>query len=285
MAELLKHPETIRRLKAFQAEPAHALLLTGPEGSGKYSLAREVAESVLGLEPGSFETDAYGLVIQPEAEKAIGIDAVRQLEHFLSLKVPGREGYNRAVIIEAGHQLSLEAQNALLKTLEEPVAGTLIILTAAQPQALLPTVRSRLQTIAVHRPEVNETEQFFIAQGYDGAAVHRAVAMSGGLPGLTHALLSEPEHPLSQAAETARELLSKPVFERLVMVDSLSKSRSQARAVVFMLQQMAQYGLLSPQARAAKRWQAVQQASYIASEALANNAQPKLVLMNLALQI
>ena len=113
------------------------------------------------LPEGGFDGHAQSLIISPEDGKAIGIESARQLERFMRLKVPSDKPYNRAAIIEDSHLMSIEAQNALLKTLEEPPAGTLIIMTVSYEPALLPTVRSRAQTLAVQRPEQQQVKEFF----------------------------------------------------------------------------------------------------------------------------
>jgi len=284
-SELLIHPITERQLVAFQQAPSHALLVVGPAGSGKFSLATQLAEAMLELKPGAFETYSYGSIIRSDAGKAIGIEAVRTLEQFLSLKIPGNQLPNRVVVIENSHLLSVEAQNALLKTLEEPVEGAVIILTASHPQALLPTIRSRVHTIPVHQPDRTTIEHYFIRQGYNKTVVQRALAISGGLPGLMQALLAESDHPLLAATEKARALLSQPLHERLLHVDELSKDRAQSQAVIFILGQMAHQGIQNAQGAAINKWQVIQRSSYEANEALRNNGQPKLVLLNLALHL
>ena len=281
MSNLALHSLTERQLAAFRQVPAHALILTGPTGSGKLSLARQLAESILDLPPDSFVNYGYGLIIAPVDGKAIGIELIRQLEHFLSLKVPLQNDYNRAVIIADSHLLTIEAQNALLKTLEEPPDGTIIILTASQEKALLPTVRSRAVTMNVRRPERAALEAHFAkTQDFD-----RAYVLSAGLPGLINALLTDEEHPLKTATVQAREFLSQPTYMRLGAVDELSKQRAQAINVLFVLQNMAHLSLQTATGLTAKRWQRILQAAYYTQAALLSNAQPKLALTQLMLQL
>jgi hypothetical protein len=139
----------------------------------------------------------------------------------------------------------------------------------------LPTIQSRVQTLVVNRPERSLVEQHFTGLGYDHARVVKAYAISGGLPGLMNALLSEAEHPLGAATQLARQILSQTSYQRLLLVDELSRQRDQARDVVYILQQMAHVSL----------GQSVLTASYEASEALTTNAQPKLTLTNLMLNL
>jgi len=101
--------------------------------------------------------------ISVEGETSIGIDQIRALGHQLSLKP-----YNspaKAAIIHPGEILTIEAQNALLKTLEGPPAGgenSILILTVPQIDALLPTVVSRCQIIRLpSKSEITLTKEEF----------------------------------------------------------------------------------------------------------------------------
>lgn len=283
MTDLVIHEATDQQIQALINSPSHAMLLVGPKGSGKRSLADLLTQRITGIEKVS--DYPYGTVIAPEEGKSIGIEAIRELEHFLSLKVPGQRPFDRFVILEDAHMLTQEAQNALLKTLEEPPQGSIILLTSSQEQALLPTIRSRVQTVKLNIPENGAVERYFTGQGYDAGAIKQAAAISGGLPGLMHTLLTQDEHPLTQATAYARQLLSKTAYERLLMVDELSKQKSLANDLCYILQQMAHVSLLKAEGAAAKRWQSILAASYEASEALSVSAQPKLVLSNLMLHL
>lgn len=284
MKNLVLHPATQRQLEQFIKSPGQVVLVSGPAGSGKLTLAKNLAAAILELPDDSFDTYAQSLVISPEDGKAIGIESARQLERFMRLKVPGDKSYDRAAIIEDSHLMTTEAQNALLKTLEEPPAGTLIIMTVSYEPALLPTVRSRAQTLAVQRPEQEQIKEFFSARGFDNETLDKVYALSGGSAGLMNALLEDDEHPLRLATEQARQLLSQPLYERLITADALSKDKALAADTMAILQRMARISLQNASGQAAKRWQAILAASYQATEALAANAQPKLALTNLALQ-
>lgn len=284
MSDLVLHAATERQLASFGAAPTHAVILVGPTGSGKRSLAIKLAEEALELPSGGFADHPYTMTIGLEPDKKlIAIEAVRQIEQFISLKVPGASRFDRAIIIEDAHLLSLEAQNALLKTLEEPPEGTLLLLTASHEQALLPTIRSRAQTIKVSRPERPLLETHF--KQFDNKDFQRAYAISGGLPGLMDSLLKEENHPLTEATGYARKLLSQTTYERLLLVDELSKRRELASDVAFILQQMAHVSLQTATGAAARQWQRVLAASYQAAEALSGSAQPKLALTNLMLNL
>lgn len=278
----LTHPLTKRQLEAFAAAPSHAVMLVGPAGVGKLDTAIGLAEKLLGV---PYKNYPYKLQIGLEEGKSISIDQVRQLEHFLSLKVPRQAAVNRVVVIQDAHLLTAEAQNALLKLLEEPPAGSLIILTAGHEQALLPTIRSRVQVVAVKPPEKLVTEEYFKSQSYDPAVIAQAYALSAGLPGVMEALLEDAEHPLLHAVERARQLLSQAAYERLLMVDELAKQRQAAADTIDVLLLMAEVSLQTADGAAAKKWRKVLAASYRAAEDINANAQMKLALTRLMLNL
>jgi replication-associated recombination protein RarA len=283
--DLAIHPATSAKLNAFFEQPTHALLLLGPTGSGKGVLAIHIAAQVLGIQYDKITTHPYVKVIASPDGKAIGIEAIRSLDHFLSLKVPSQSAINRVVIIENSHLLTLEAQNALLKTLEEPPQGTVLILTANNSHTLLPTITSRTQAIAIQPPGSNQLKAYFQNKYPDAKDIDRLYAMSGGLPGLLDALLSDGSHPLLTSAEMARTFMQGSVFDRLRLTDSLAKQRQATDTMLYVMQQMAHLSLRTAEGQAARRWQSVLEHSYEAYMELQENAQPKLVLTRLALHI
>ena len=280
MSKLALHKTTSETLERFIDAPSHAVLLTGTAGIGKKSVAHYLADQLLNHTYSSLAEHPYVRVISSPDGKAIGIEVIRELEHFLSLKVPGQATIKRVIIIENSQLLGVEAQNALLKTLEEPPADTVLILTAPAAQMLLPTIQSRLQTINVIKPAKADLQTTMPAGNFDSA-----YAVSGGLPGLLHALIAEEEHPLMTAVTTARGLLGQSSYDRLLQVDVLAKDKQLAQDTLAILQQMAHISLQTASGAAAKRWQSILASSYAAAEALSASGNPKLVLTSLMLSI
>jgi DNA polymerase-3 subunit delta' len=281
MADLLLHKQTRAAAQIFLTNPTHALLLVAPEGSGKLSLSYYLASELLGADLHKIQEHSKVKIVQPEKSKlSISIEAVRELQQFTKLKTTGR----RVIIIPDAQNMTGEAQNALLKMLEEPPADTIFIVTASGEQHLLPTVRSRAQKLEIRRPAAAESEKYFATLGFAAKDTHQAYLMSGGLVGLMHALLADAEHPLKQSVQTARQLLRATHFERLAKVDELAKQKNETLQVLFVLRQMSMATIeQAKDNRTIKRWHTVLQASYDAEEALLQNASAKLTLTNFML--
>jgi DNA polymerase III delta prime subunit len=132
-SSLLLHPNTSSQLESFAGQPASVLLISGRRGSGKKTLAKHLAAGLLAVEPAELLNQPYFIVLsKPQDKTEISIDSIRQLIGKMNLKVPAgaSEKVNRVAVVEDAHYLSTEAQNALLKLLEEPPAGTLLVLTS-----------------------------------------------------------------------------------------------------------------------------------------------------------
>ena len=95
-------------------------------------------------------------------------------------------GRGKVLLLHPAEALNPQAANALLKTLEEPPTGTRLLLGAADPAQLLPTVRSRCQTLPLAAPPADEAARWLAAQGVQGADV--LLAASSGRPLAAQAL-------------------------------------------------------------------------------------------------
>lgn len=283
----LLHSKTSQALESVLAVPPQTLLLVAKPGAGKQTLATYIAAELLGTDPITLPNHPYFL-LYGDTDGTISIDTVRDAQHFLSRKVTTKTPINRVVVIANADRLTPEAQNAFLKTLEEPPVGSVLILTVSDKQRLLPTIVSRLAVLDVTTPDEASVRAHFAAAGHNPQNIDRAFLMSGGLPGLMNALLSgEQNHPLVQAAETARNLLRLDTFGRLALSDTLAKQRQQCLDVCFILQQMAELSLRSSgkATNVYRQWQTVLRQSYEAERALLTQAQPKLVLTDLMLSL
>ncbi|KPK25692.1 MAG: hypothetical protein AMJ61_11240 [Desulfobacterales bacterium SG8_35_2] len=159
-AYLLGHdkPKALLREAVAKDKMGHAYLFRGPDGVGKKRAALTLAAYINCKSPGN--DDACGrctscrkyfsgnhpdlVLVEPDGA-AIRIGQIRNLKHQLAF--PPLEARMRVVVLEDIHTMRREAGNSLLKTLEEPAADNLLILTADLAGEVLPTILSRCQII------------------------------------------------------------------------------------------------------------------------------------------
>jgi DNA polymerase-3 subunit delta' len=147
---------------------AHAYLFEGPQGVGKKMVALAFARALFcqsgtgcGKCPACLKVDNCNhpdIHLVEAEETALKIDQIRALQQDLSLRP--LEGKHKICLIDGAEQLTNGAANALLKTLEEPQPGTLIILLTDQPERLLPTIRSRCQRLPFSALSKQQLAQF-----------------------------------------------------------------------------------------------------------------------------
>jgi DNA polymerase-3 subunit delta' len=210
------HAAAWRQARSAVARGAHALLITGASGLGKGEFALAFAASYLcgrpdqqgracracescrWLEAGTHPD--FMLVERPTDEeespraaaaaraKPIGVDQIRALGELLSLSAHHAAG--KAIVIRPADALNPTASNALLKNLEEPPPGILFLLVTDRPALLLPTVRSRCQSIAVHLDDPRAAAAWLEERGIDEPAL--PLALAGGAPLAAAAIAVEP---------------------------------------------------------------------------------------------
>jgi DNA polymerase III subunit delta' len=184
---------------------SHAYLFTGPEHIGKMALALELAMALncTGKAPPCHEcpsckkiaagnhADVQVIRLAPagddEADTTseamrISIEQVKEVQH--SANLPPFEGKHRVYIIEGAEQLSMEAANRLLKTLEEPPEHVTFILLTVNAKLLLPTVISRCQRIEFPRvPPDEEAAALAEELHLEPERAHLLAVLSRGCPG------------------------------------------------------------------------------------------------------
>jgi DNA polymerase III subunit delta' len=179
---------------------AHALLLSGPSAVGKTALALRLAGSIL-------EADAWpgGLLAHPDLwledsdSERIGIGRIRagakaeegpSLQDVMSLRTYA--GGMRVAVLARADRLTEQAADALLKTLEEPPPGTLIVLCAANPESLPETILSRAQQTVVGMVASARIVGWLEDAGTEPRLARLASALSDGRPGRALRLAAEP---------------------------------------------------------------------------------------------
>ena len=202
-----------RKQKAYfsslirEGKYAHAYILEAPEGAGKKTFARALAATLAAhTERGSEEETAkkcrrildgnspdVSMLKREDGKKTIGVDSVRDFCETVYL-TPSELNFKMYVFDEADC-ITPQAQNALLKIIEEPPAGVYMLLLCENSLSLLSTVRSRAQKISLERFEAEAllayAERFGLSEGAEGDRLAFAVRMAGGSIGKLKTLLDE----------------------------------------------------------------------------------------------
>lgn len=217
-------PEVWERLQGRRAQLPHALLISGQRGIGKFDMAYAFAAGLLCEQPDN-RGRACGRcsacnwlsqgnhpdfrLVQPEAlsgesaaadeetgkkkpSQQITIEQVRGLNDFLHVGTH-RQGL-RVVLLHPAEAMNRSTANSLLKSLEEPLPGTLFLLVSSESDRLLPTIRSRCQCLDMPLPAVAVATAWLAGNRIEDAG--RWLALAGGAPLLAAELASSGQRGL-----------------------------------------------------------------------------------------
>lgn len=201
--------DTLRSVLAQQFEKLpHALLLQGRPGLGKHAFAVQLAQALLCEQPraavacgqchscrlfaAGTHPDLAGIGLVDDA-KGIAVDQIRALGDFLALRP--HTSARKIVIISPAEAMNLNAANSLLKLLEEPPLGSMLLLVTSHPARLPATIRSRCARLLFRLP-ATATGQSWLGARPGGSEAARLLDFAGGAPLLAEALARDEFSPL-----------------------------------------------------------------------------------------
>jgi hypothetical protein len=284
---IVLHPAASAQLDTFVTTPSHAVLLSGAVGSGKTHIAEAIGLQLLGTTTQSIENQAYLRNLRPQ-KGSIGIEQIRELTTFFRLSAPGHGRVRRVAVIQDADTMGHEAQNALLKLLEEPPEASVLVLTSSRPQTLLATIRSRTQLLQLPSPDKATLLAHFISKGYSETTIRGALLRSGANIAAAEQLLSNSTDTPDTTLDLVKQVLGGTSYDRMLLVDGLAKQKETALQFVDTLATVA---MASLEASAAKgvtnlsRWNDVLAAAHTAQEAFERSGNAKLVLTELMLAL
>ena len=240
-------------------QPAHAYLLVGPPHVGKMTLALDLAQAVNCSNPASApcrecpqcarishgqhaDVRVVGITEGSDdgpTRTVIGIDDIKDVIRQVSLKP--YEGNFIVIIFDGAEHMSVEAANALLKTLEEPPDQVMLLLLTANEDALLPTIRSRCRRLRLLPVPKADIEQRLATQhGSSSEVSDRLARFSRGClgwainAGESPQIIEEQEEQLDRLAEVCKEGLDQRFAYAGEIASQFSKDREGARQILYL---------------------------------------------------
>ncbi len=249
------------------AGPRHAYILSGPKHSGKLTCAREFAAALLCPNAGSSAVACHACAIcrrisrgvfpdlsvidlgsQALAEKSQGknlaltIATIRRISADVSLR-PSEAAW-RVVIVDDVETMQETAQEAFLKTLEEPPAYVVIVLLTTDADLLLPTILSRCVTLRMQTPAAGAVKAALTERGVEADRASEIASLSDGLIGWAFNAADNPSlvEERDNTRARARAWIASDPYRRLVqatlLADGFAKDRETAFAELLAAQRV-----------------------------------------------
>ncbi|MDO8615155.1 MAG: AAA family ATPase [Dehalococcoidia bacterium] len=232
---------------------AHAYLFVGPERVGKAATAGRLAQAVNCVGAAvpcldcractrignGIHADVQTVTVEPGEDgaqrTAISVEQVREIERAVALNP--FEGKTRVVILDPADEMSPQAQNAFLKTLEEPPPHVIFVLIARREERLLETVRSRCRRIGFSLAPVAVIERVLLEREAPPEQARLLARLSRGRAGWALEMASDAQAAgrRREALESARALARMTVAQRLDLAERLSDDFKRDREGVLTL--------------------------------------------------
>lgn len=229
LADLTLHPRTAETVQRLVGSLPHALVIEGPSGIGAMTIAGAIADE-LGVTP---------YVVLPKkkvktefvvnmAEGSVIIEDIRELYQQTRTLTTDK----RVIIIDTGEKsMTIGAQNAFLKLLEEPREGTHFIIVTHQYDQLLPTIKSRSQTLTLTPITAEQTAKMIDSLNITDATKRARLAFVGnGLPALIKRLAEDESQYEARVAimRDAKTMLGADTYEKMAVIHKYRDARPDA---------------------------------------------------------
>lgn len=275
--ELLIHPKVDKLIGIVASSLNHAVIINGPAGSGKTTLVKYLASRMNIPESNIYTVES--------TKSTIGIEAIRRLRE--NLKYRPVQNSVTLVHLKNSESMTIEAQNAFLKLLEEPPANIVMVLTTKNYTDLLPTIKSRAITINVLKPPIEQLIKRLNQITANKDLIDKALIISEGWPKIAITLVSDSDNELIHNINRAKEIFSYDLTAKLKYIDTLVKEKDQLPLLLFASERIVSSTIKSliSKNKSPKEWINKLAAIEKAQTALSYNCSPKIVLTHLMMKL
>jgi len=275
----LVNTTTKKLINAYTENPTGTLLLVGDNDTGISKIVDDLIIDLLGRQ------EKNNLIeVSPEEGKKIGISQIRELNKSFQTMVKTTHRSGRVGVINDADFMTREAQNALLKMIEEPILYTNIILKSPEGSNLLPTIRSRCKTINILPITKEQAKEYAKKQNVDKSVFDKAFLLSKGHADAFVSLILNNQSQLQNQIDDAKDFLMMTVFERI----SLQKKYSTVEVLddlITSIDRIAEAAMHSVSQSNVNKWSKILQASRRCRLLLKTNVNTKLVFLRLCTQL
>lgn len=247
-SDIIGQNEIVNSLKAVLKDDSarHAYIFAGPEGIGKRMVAKIFASALLCGGSNSFAkcencqscrlfesgTNPDFYIVEAEGT-SISVDEIRRMQHDISIRP--MYSAKKVYLIAEGDKMTVQAQNCLLKTLEEPPGYAVIILTATNSNSLLETIRSRSILYNFKKNTDEELKTCILnTKGDQLPDVDFIVSYAEGVPGKAFKLIESEDFRLNRdkAVEVILRLRSSKLIEVFEVYDFFEENKDNIDSIL-----------------------------------------------------
>jgi DNA polymerase III delta prime subunit len=275
------NPITKRWIDAYIARPKATLLINC---NNDVEAGIQVAEHIYNGLKKSPKTPLY--TINKGEAKSLGISEVRELQKRLSLRADSTAEYSRFVLVSDAEDLTIEAQNSLLKLLEELPNKTVLMLVTTQPSRLLPTINSRCFRINVLPITYDQAYKYGKAASTEDSAIRKAYIISEGHASIFKKLIHNEDDSYQDIIISAKQFIQSSVVERQDLLSKIYNSDIMLTDLLQSLKLMARSGMRNAKNLDSKqRWKNMLVTIIDTEKQIESNVQTKLAMLALSVSL
>lgn len=217
---------------AHSLKPEGSYIIAGPKGTGKKDAANYFTELLIGNQPPEASVYRVAPKITRKVEKKkeiirekeITVKQIREALGFMNLK--SLKSAFMVCVIEKAEKMHITAQNALLKSLEEPKRGNIFLLITESEKKILPTIQSRSAVIKFGLSNPEKIFQQLVEEGIDREDARKIAYYSWGKPEYSKKLIKSQKslQVMERAERGFLELLEAPLFKKMIYLEQENDS-------------------------------------------------------------